>query len=119
MELSEILDSLASRNSGVTAAAVLDTDGLAVASSGDGSGLDAEVVSAIAASLMVSGEQLADAFEQGELQTVSLQGSEGTTVLARCGEDLVLAVLATPRARLGLLLLDVRKAAGRLREALS
>ena len=115
MELSDILESVVSRNSAVSAAAVLDTDGLAVGFAGEGS-VDSDLVSAIAASLVLSGEQLTDAFDQGDLQTTCLQGSQGTTVLARCGEGLVLAVLASPKARLGLLLLDVRKAAVKLRE---
>ena len=49
--------------------------------------------------------------KRGTFSLVMIRGSEGFTILARCGPDAVLTVLTTESAKLGLIFLDVTRAA--------
>ncbi len=116
MRLDEIVAALGARNRDIHAAALFDSEGLPIASSLT-EGVDDEKVSAVAAALLSEGESLVKELEQGALNLAIFRASDGITVLARCGDALIFAALASPRARLGLLLVDVSRAAEAVRQS--
>ncbi len=93
----------------VEASAVVSVDGLTMASS-----LPREVeedrVSAMSAAMLSLGERIASELGRGTLEQVNIKGQEGYVVLMSVGEEAVLTVLAREQVKLGLLLLDMRRA---------
>ena len=94
----------------VEASAVVSVDGLTMASS-----LPREVeedrVSAMSAAMLSLGERIASELGRGTLEQVYIKGQSGYVVLMSVGEEAVLTVLAREQAKLGLLFLDMRRAA--------
>lgn len=93
----------------VEAAAVVSVDGLTMASA-----LPREVeedrVSAMSAAMLSLGERIASELGRGNLDQVYIKGENGYVFLMAVGSEAVLTVLARKNARLGLLLLDMRRA---------
>ncbi|MEK7783794.1 MAG: roadblock/LC7 domain-containing protein [Chloroflexota bacterium] len=93
----------------VEAAAVVSVDGLTMASA-----LPREVeedrVSAMSAAMLSLGERIASELGRGNLDQVYIKGENGYVFLMAVGSEAVLTVLARKDARLGLLLLDMRRA---------
>lgn len=94
----------------VEASAVVSVDGLTMASS-----LPREVeedrVSAMSAAMLSLGERIASELGRGTLEQVYIKGQKGYVILMSVGEEAVLTVLAREQAKLGLLFLDMRRAA--------
>lgn len=97
----------------VEAAAVVSVDGLTMASA-----LPREVeedrVSAMSAAMLSLGERIANELGRGTLDQVYIKGENGYVFLMAVGAEAVLTVLARKEAKLGLLLLDMRRAASDL-----
>lgn len=97
----------------VEAAAVVSVDGLTMASA-----LPREVeedrVSAMSAAMLSLGERIASELGRGTLDQVYIKGENGFVFLMAVGSEAVLTVLARKDAKLGLLLLDMRRAASDL-----
>ena len=94
----------------VEASAVVSVDGLIMASSLPG-GVDEDRISAMSAAMLSLGDRIAEELERGTLQRVYIEGSDGIIVLMAIGEDAVLTVMARSKAKLGLIFLDMRRAA--------
>jgi predicted regulator of Ras-like GTPase activity (Roadblock/LC7/MglB family) len=94
----------------IEASAVVSVDGLTMASS-----LPADVeedrVSAMSAAMLSLGERIASELGRGILDQVYIRGEGGFVILMSVGEDAVLTVLARAQAKLGLLFLDMKRAA--------
>ena len=94
----------------IEASAVVSVDGLIMASA-----LPADVeedrVSAMSAAMLSLGERIAGELGRGTLDQIYIRGSEGYVFLTSVGEEAVLTVLARPDAKLGLVFLDIRRAA--------
>ena len=97
----------------IEASAVVSVDGLIMASS-----LPADVeedrVSAMSAAMLSLGERIAAELGRGILDQVYIRGNNGYVILMSIGEDAVLTVLAREEAKLGLIFLDMKRAAGDL-----
>ena len=97
----------------VEASAVVSVDGLIMASD-----LPAEVeedrVSAMSAAMLSLGERIAGELGRGSLDQVYIRGDNGYVILMSVGEEAVLTALARKDAKLGLVFLDMRRAAGDL-----
>ena len=52
-----------------------------------------------------------DALTDGRLQRVLVQGERGYVIMSSAGPEAVLTVLAKPNAKLGLIFLDIKRAA--------
>lgn len=98
-------------------AAVVSIDGL-VLSSALPAGVDEDRVSAMAAALLSLGERTATELSRGNLEQVYVKGSHGYVVLMRAGEETVLEAIAGPAAKLGMVLLDMKRAAQELAKLL-
>jgi uncharacterized protein len=94
----------------IEASAVVSVDGLIMASA-----LPADVeedrVSAMSAAMLSLGERIAGELGRGTLDEVYIRGSQGYVFLRAVGMDAVLTVLAREQARLGLIFLDMKRAA--------
>jgi predicted regulator of Ras-like GTPase activity (Roadblock/LC7/MglB family) len=94
----------------VEASAVVSVDGLIMASSLP-SGIDEDRISAMSAAMLSLGDRIAEELRRGKLQRVYIEGTEGIIVLMAIGEEAVLTVMARSKAKLGLIFLDMRRAA--------
>ncbi|MGC8825997.1 MAG: roadblock/LC7 domain-containing protein [Anaerolineae bacterium] len=94
----------------IEASAVVSVDGLIMASA-----LPADVeedrVSAMSAAMLSLGERIASELGRGALEQVYIRGTNGYVFLSAVGEEAVLTVLARKDAKLGLVFLDMRRAA--------
>jgi predicted regulator of Ras-like GTPase activity (Roadblock/LC7/MglB family) len=94
----------------IEASAVVSVDGLIMASA-----LPAEVeedrVSAMSAAMLSLGERIASELGRGGLEQVYIRGGQGFIVLTSVGEEAVLTALARQDAKLGLIFLEMRRAA--------
>lgn len=106
----ERLKELQASTPDIEASAVVSIDGLIMASA-----LPADVeedrVSAMSAAMLSLGERIASELGRGTLDQIYIRGERGYVVLMAVGEEAVLTVLARPQAKLGLLFLDMRRAA--------
>jgi len=103
------LRDLQSSSPDIEASAVVSLDGLSIASA-----LPQEVeedrISAMSAAMLSLGERIASELGRGTLEQVYVKGEEGYVILMSIGEEAVLTALAREQAKLGLLLLDMRRA---------
>lgn len=94
----------------IEASAVVSVDGLIIASA-----LPREVeedrVSAMSAAMLSLGERIAGELGRGSLEQVYIKGEQGYVILMAVGEEAVLTALAGDQAKLGLIFLDMRRAA--------
>jgi hypothetical protein len=68
-------------------------------------------VAAMSAAMLSLGERIAGELGRGALDQVYIRGKMGYVLLMSVGENAVLTVLAREQAKLGLLFLDMRRAA--------
>ena len=97
----------------VEASAIVSVDGLTIASALP-SDVEEDRVAAMSAAMLSLGERIASELGRGELDQVYIKGSNGYVVLTSVGAEAVLTVLARQQARLGLIFLDMRRAAEEL-----
>ena len=110
----QILDELNGSSADVEASALISTDGLMIASALP-SGLDEDRVGAMSAALLSLGDRAGRELARGSIDRVMVQGEQGYVIMTSSGEEAVLTVMAKPNAKLGLVFLDIKRAA----EALS
>lgn len=94
----------------IEASAVVSVDGLSIASSLP-SNVEEDRVSAMSAAMLSLGERIAGELGRGMLEQVYIKGVNGYVVLTSVGEEAVLTVLARAGAKLGLVFLEMRRAA--------
>jgi uncharacterized protein len=94
----------------VEAAAIISVDGLPIATSLP-QGVEEDRVAAMSAAMLSLGERIASELGRGLLDEVYVRGERGYVILRAVGEEAVLTVLARQQAKLGLLFLDMRRAA--------
>ena len=97
----------------IEASAVVSVDGLIMASA-----LPADVeedrVSAMSAAMLSLGERIASELGRGNLEQVYIRGKGGYVLLTAVGQEAVLTALAREGAKLGLIFLEMRRAAENL-----
>lgn len=94
----------------VEASAIVSVDGLIIASSLP-AGVEEDRVSAMSAAMLSLGERISAELGRGRLDQVYIHGKQGYVLLMSAGNDAVLTVLAREGAKLGLVLLEMRRAA--------
>lgn len=97
----------------IVASAVVTADGLSLASALP-SDVEEERVAAMSAAMLSLGERIAQELQRGEMQEVYIRGQEGLVLLTAIGRDAVLTALSRSEAKLGLMLLEMRRAAADL-----
>ena len=101
----------------IEASAVVSVDGLTIASSLP-AGVEEDRVSAMSAAMLSLGERIASELGRGTLEEVYVKGDGGYVLLTAVGEEAVLTVLARAGAKLGLVFLEMRRAAEELADIL-
>ena len=94
----------------VEASALVSVDGLIIASALPPD-VEEDRVSAMSAAMLSLGERIASELGRGLLDQVYVRGADGYVILSAVGEEAVLTVLARKDAKLGLVFLDMRRAA--------
>ena len=104
------LRDLQARTPDVEASAVVSMDGLTMASALPAE-LEEDRVSAMSAAMLSLGERIATELGRGDLHEVYIHGDDGYVLLTSIGSESVLTVLARHKAKLGLVFLEMRRAA--------
>jgi len=102
----------------IEAAALISLDGLLIASALLPEN-NPDRISAISASILSLAEQMGKEAGLAALEQVYIQGESGHTVLMAVGDQAVLTAFVAVRAKMGVLLLDMRHAANDLCAILS
>jgi predicted regulator of Ras-like GTPase activity (Roadblock/LC7/MglB family) len=92
------------------ASAVVSVDGLIIASALP-SDVEEDRVSAMSAAMLSLGDRIASELGRGTLEQVFIRGRNGFVILTAVGNDAVLTALARENAKLGLIFLEMRRAA--------
>lgn len=93
----------------IEASAIVSVDGLSIASALP-QDIEEDRVSAMSAAMLSLGERIASELGRGELEQVYIKGENGFVILMAIGEEAVLTALASEKAKLGLIFLDMRRA---------
>lgn len=97
----------------IEASAVVSVDGLIMASA-LAADVEEDRVSAMSAAMLSLGERIASELGRGSLDQVYIKGDSGFIVLTAVGDEAVLTALAREKAKLGLIFLEMRRAAEEL-----
>ncbi len=109
-KLELILKNLTKRTPHIKAAAVINVEGISLASALE-PGTNEESFAAMSAALLGLGENVLEEIRGGTLKEVYVKGEDKMVVIAGAGKEGVLAVSVSSEAPLGLILVEVRKAA--------
>jgi predicted regulator of Ras-like GTPase activity (Roadblock/LC7/MglB family) len=110
----DILHSLLEISPYMQAAALVRVSGLTVMSFMPDD-VEQERVAAMSAVMLLLGERITGSLRSGALDKVYIKGEEGHIVLMAVGREAVLTAMAQERAPLGLLFVEMRRAAERLK----
>jgi predicted regulator of Ras-like GTPase activity (Roadblock/LC7/MglB family) len=94
----------------IEASAVVSVDGLIMASALPEDS-EEDRVSAMSAAMMSLGERIAHELGRGVIEEFYIRGETGYVVIMSVGEDAVLTALTRHQAKLGLIFLEMRRAA--------
>ncbi len=94
----------------IEASAIVSVDGLIMASALQ-QGVEEDRVSAMSAAMLSLGERISGELGRGGLEQVYIKGDNGSILLTSVGVEAVLTALARQEAKLGLIFLEMRRAA--------
>lgn len=117
-ELNRALSNLQASSADVEACAVVSEDGLIIASSLP-QGLEESHIAAMSAAMLSMGSRTASELERGELQQLFVKGKDGYVILMHAGPHAALLAMARKEAKLGLIFLDMTRAAQEITEILA
>ena len=115
--LTSILNELNGTSADIEASGVISTDGLMMASVLP-AGMDEDRVGAMSAAMLSLGDRTAQELARGTLEQVLIKGDNGYVLMTYAGDEAVLTVMAKSNAKLGLIFLDVKRAAESVSELL-
>ena len=117
-KLNAILDQLQRSSGDVEAAAIVSQDGLIIASSLP-QGIEEMQVAAMSAAMIAMGTRIAQELNRGSLEQLFVKGEKGYVLAVNAGPDAVLLAMARREAKLGLIFLDITRAAAQVAETLA
>lgn len=94
----------------IIASAIVSVDGLTMASALPGD-VEEDRVSAMSAAMHSLGERIAAELGRGALDEVYIRGEDGFVLVTAIGDIAVLTALARKEAKLGMIFLEMRRAA--------
>lgn len=115
--LARALDEFLATSPDIEAAAVVSADGLPMASALPPH-VEEDRLAAMSAAILTLGERAAFGLGKGGLQQVFVEGEDGYVVLMAAGENAVLVAVTSQRAKIGLLLFEMRRASGRVADVM-
>jgi len=115
--LGQVLEHFQTSTPGVLGCGVVSTDGFSIASDLPNT-IEEERVAAMTAAMLALGEQVTHEFERGSLQRIFAEGQNGYILVVSAGPDALLSAVARKDAKLGLVFLQMQRAAGIIREVI-
>ncbi len=109
-QMVERLRSMQAAAPDIEASAIVSVDGLIMASALQ-QGVEEDRVSAMSAAMLSLGERISGELGRKALEQVYIKGDKGYIVLTSVGTEAVLTTLARQEAKLGLIFLEMRRAA--------
>jgi predicted regulator of Ras-like GTPase activity (Roadblock/LC7/MglB family) len=109
-QMVERLRSMQAAAPDIEASAVVSVDGLIMASALQ-QGVEEDRVSAMSAAMLSLGERISSELGRAGLEQVYIKGDAGSIVLTSIGEEAVLTAMARHEAKLGMIFLEMRRAA--------
>lgn len=97
-------------SSDIIASAVVSVDGLTMASALP-EDVEEDRVAAMSAAMLSLGERISGELGRGGLDEVYIRGEDGFVLLTAVGDEAVLTALARIEAKLGMIFLEMRRAA--------
>jgi hypothetical protein len=94
----------------IEASAVVSVDGLIIASALP-SDAEEDRVSAMSAAMLSLGDRISAELGRGSLEQVYIKGNEGFVILTSIGSEAVLTALARKNSKIGLIFLEMQRAA--------
>ena len=116
--LSQVLRNFQATTPGVTGSGVISADGFTIASELPTS-IEEQRVAAMAAAMLALGEQTTHEFSQGALQRVFVEGERGHIIVINAGAESILSAVVRKDAKLGLVFLQMQRAAESIRRAMN
>ncbi len=108
--INSVLSELNGSSADIEASGVVSTDGLMIASQLP-AGMDEDRVGAMSAAMLSLGDRTASELARGHLEQVLVKGDKGYVLMTYAGENAVVTVIAKSSAKLGLIFLDIKRAA--------
>lgn len=104
------------RNTGLDGASLVSADGLPIASVLK-PGMEEDRIAAMSAAILSLAERVSEELAKGALEQISIKGNDGYVILTGvgAGKDAVMVVLADNNAKLGLMLMEIKKAQDKLK----
>ncbi len=112
-KIDNILGEFVKGTASIHAAAVMSRDGNLIASKLHKS-VDPDRLSALSASILSLANRASTELQQGDLEQVLIDSSDGFTLMVKVGGKAVLSVVSRPNSRLGMLLHDAKMSAAKL-----
>ncbi len=112
-----VLKDLEAATPDIEASAVVSDDGFIIASVLP-QDIDEDRVGAMSATMLALGERAASELERGELEQTFVKGKNGYVIMSFVGESAVLTAIASKDAKLGLVFLEMKRAAEELLKSL-
>jgi predicted regulator of Ras-like GTPase activity (Roadblock/LC7/MglB family) len=109
-QMVERLRSMQAAAPDIEASAVVSVDGLIMASALQ-QGVEEDRVSAMSAAMLSLGERISSELGRAGLEQVYIKGDKGSIVLTSVGTEAVLTVLGRQDSKVGLIFLEMRRAA--------
>lgn len=104
----EVLKDFETSTSDIEASAVVSDDGFIIASVLP-QNIDEDRVGAMSAAMLALGERAARELNRGELEQTFVKGKDGYVILSFVGEAAVLTTIASEKAKLGLVFLEMKR----------
>ncbi len=117
-ELNNILSNLKASTSDIEACAVVSEDGLIIASALPQDVEEARVA-AMSAAILSIGTRTVTELSRGKLERLLVDGDDGNIVIMHAGEHAALVSLARKNSKLGLIFLELTRAAEDIKRILS
>ncbi|MBT4681676.1 MAG: hypothetical protein HOB70_01410 [Chloroflexi bacterium] len=108
-KLSDRLRDLQASSPDIEGSALISLNGLTIASSLH-QGIEEERLGAMSAAMLSLGERIATELGRGLLDQVYIHGNNGFAILMAVGEDAVLTAMIKEDSKLGIILLDMKRA---------
>ena len=109
-QLIDRLRELQSSSTDIEASAVVSVDGLIIASALP-QGIEEDRLAAMSAAMLSLGDRIATELKRGSLDQVYIKGENGYAILVSIRQEAVLTALCRAEAKLGLVFLDMHRAA--------
>ncbi|MEL6350494.1 MAG: roadblock/LC7 domain-containing protein [Cyanobacteria bacterium J06627_28] len=116
--LNQIVQSFVTETPHVQGVALVTTEGLPIAATLPPA-LEEARTAAMAAAVITLGDNIGQTLHRGDIEHILLEGSEGYSILTRCGSETLLMVLASAQVKQGILMLEICRVTADILEVLA